>query len=153
MAKAGIVAAAWAVLLAACTTPDGGGAGGGGASASQLAGTSWRLAELQAGGATTRPADTSKYTMAFSADGTVALQLDCNRATGGWESSGPGRLTFAPLAMTSALCLSGSLDTRIARELGEVRGYELVGDRLTLVGTGDAGRIVWVRPSIQPVPG
>jgi heat shock protein HslJ len=140
-----IIAAGLVLALAACTTTDDGGDPSG-----DLAGTGWRLAELRSGGAAERPADTSRYTMQFAADGTVALQLDCNRATGGWKSPGPGQLSFTPLAMTRAMCPPGSFDTRIAGELGDVRSYALVGDRLTLEREG--GSIVWVRPSIQPTP-
>lgn len=144
MTHARMITAGLAIALAACST-----ANGGGDSSGALAGTSWRLAELQSGGTTSRPDDTSRYTMQFAADGSVALQLDCNRANGRWDTSGPGQLTFSPLAMTRAMCPPGSFDTRIAGELGEVRTYELVGDRLTLNRTG-GGAIVWVRPSIQP---
>ena len=98
MANSGILAAGLAVALAACTTTE----GGGGASSGGLAGTSWRLAEVRSSGAAERPADTSRYTMEFAADGSVALQLDCNRGSGTWESSGPGQLSFTPLAMTRA---------------------------------------------------
>ena len=148
-----IAASGIAVLLAACATPqdgvDAGDAGG------ELAGTSWRLLELQSSDdaiGTVRPADSSRYTMELSADGTAALQLDCNRATGRWNSEGPGRISFTPLAMTRAMCPAGSLDTRVARELGFVRSYVLVGDRLTLNMMADGGDLVWVRPSVQPTP-
>jgi para-nitrobenzyl esterase len=146
MTHARTIAAGVALALSACTTVD-----GGESSAGELAGTSWRLAELQTGPSAERPADTSRYTMQFAADGSVALQLDCNRATGGWRSPGRGQLSFTPLAMTRAMCPPGSFDTRIAGELGEVRSYALVGDRLTLTREG-GGSIVWVRPSIQPTP-
>lgn len=143
------VAASLAIALSACTTADSG--GGGGSAAGELAGTSWRLAELRSGELAERPGDTSRYTMELAADGSAALQLDCNRGTGRWQSTGPGQLTFSPIAMTRALCPAGSFDTRIAVELGEVRGYSLTGDRLTLERQG-GGSIVWVRPTIQPTP-
>ncbi|HEU4651798.1 MAG TPA: META domain-containing protein, partial [Croceibacterium sp.] len=115
MIHARLVATGLALALAACTTVD----EGGGGAAGPLAGTSWRLAEFTAGGETLRPADTSRYTMTLAADGSAALQLDCNRASGQWSSAGPGQLAFTPLAMTRAMCPPGSLDTRIAAELGE----------------------------------
>lgn len=144
MTKAGFLAAGSAALVAACMTPDSG--GGGGSPSGPLAGTSWRLDSV----GTERPADTSRYTMELMADGAAAFQLDCNRGAGRWSSAGPGEITFTPLAMTRALCPPGSFDTRIGSAIGEVRTYELVGDRLTF-GT-EGGDIVWVRPSVQPTP-
>lgn len=146
-----IVAAGTAVLLSACTTTT----DGAGGSSADLAGTSWRLVELQSSDdaiGTVRPSDSSRYEMQLAADGSAAFRLDCNRATGRWTSTGPGQVTFTPLAMTRAMCPSGSLDTRVARELGYVRAYVLVGDRLTLNMMADGGNLVWVRPSVQPTP-
>lgn len=153
MTRTGFLCAASVALLAACTTPGGGGGGGG--SLGELAGTSWRLVELQSSDdsiGTVRPADTSRYTMELMADGSAAFQLDCNRGSGGWSSAGPGQIAFTPLAMTRAMCPAGSLDTRIASQLGAVRTYVLVGDRLSLNMMASAGNLVWVRPSIQPTP-
>ena len=48
------------------------------------------------------------------------------------------------MAMTRAMCPPGSLDTRIARELTEVRTYERDGDRLALYLTADHGDQVWM---------
>jgi len=147
MMKAGVLAAACAAGLVGCTTVDDGGGGTGG----PLAGTTWRLAELQANGETVRPADTSRYTMELMADGSAAFQLDCNRGAGKWSSTGAGKIGFGPLAMTRAMCPPGSFDTRIAADLGDVNGYALVGDRLTLT-RASGGSLVWVRPSVQPTP-
>lgn len=142
------IVAAGTALLAACTT-----AGGAGGSSGELAGTSWRLVELQSSDdaiGTVRPAGSSAYEMQLAADGSAAFRLDCNRATSRWESTGPGQVTFTPLAMTRAMCPPGSLDSRVARELGYVRSYMLVGDRLTLNMMADGGNLVWVRPTVQP---
>lgn len=148
MMKAGVLAAACAAGLAGCTTVDGSGDEGAG---SALAGTTWRLAEIQANGETLRPADTSKYTMELMADGSAAFQLDCNRASGKWSSTEAGKVLFGPLAMTRAMCPPGSFDTRIAADLDDVNSYALVGDRLTL-NRASGGGLVWVRPSVQPTP-
>ena len=128
-------------LLAGCTTT----AGGGGTS--PLVGT-WRLVELQSSDdaiGTTRPADPAKYELTLNADGSVAMQLDCNRAFGQWQSPGPSEITFGQLGMTRALCPEGSLDTRIARQMEFVRTYVLQGDRLSLNMFADGGNLVWDR--------
>lgn len=130
-----------AALLAGCATTDGS------EELSPLVGT-WRLVELQSNKdaiGTTRPDDPSKYELTLAADGSVAAQLDCNRAAGRWESTEPSRIEFGQMAVTSALCVGNSLDTRIARELGFVRTYVLQGDRLSLNMLADAGNLVWDR--------
>jgi len=113
-----------------------------------LAGTAWRLAELQSSDdaiGTVHPSDPARYEMRLGADGSAALRLDCNRATGRWEASAPNRITFAALAMTRAMCPPGSLDTRVARELGYVRTYVRDGDQLRLIMMADGGSQVWTR--------
>ena len=63
------------------------------ASDNPLAGTRWRLIEIQSmddAVGTMRPDEPSAFTMTLNADGTVTMQLDCNRANGTWtiEPSG-----------------------------------------------------------------
>jgi len=112
-----------------------------------LAGTAWRLVEFQsmddAVGAI-RPEDPAEYTMHLRRDGTVAMQLACNRATGTWSvepSRDPsnGRFRFGPLAVTSALCPPPRLDERIAADARWVRGYLLREGRLHLSLMADGG--------------
>lgn len=131
-----------ALALAACTTP---GASGGGNS--PLVGT-WRLVELQSSDdaiGTTRPDGPAKYEMTLNADGSVAMQLNCNRAFGQWKSEGPSEVSFGQLGMTRAMCLGDSLDTRIAQQMEFVRTYVLQGDRLSLNMFADGGNLVWDR--------
>ena len=133
--------AAAAALLAGCTTAGSGG------DRSPLVGT-WRLVELQSSDdaiGTTRPSDPSKYEMTLGADGSVAMQLDCNRGVGQWQSNGPSEIAFGRLGMTMAMCPEGSLDTRIARQMEFVRTYVLQGDRLSLNMMADGGNLVWDR--------
>src|SRR5688572_7813174 len=133
--------AAAAAMLAGCTTT------GTGSDPSPLVGT-WRLVELQSSDdaiGTTRPDDPSKYELTLNADGSVAARLDCNRGVGQWQSNGPSEITFGQLGMTRAMCPEGSLDTRIARDLGFVRTYVLQGDRLSLNMFASGGNLVWDR--------
>lgn len=130
-------------LLAGCAAASGGDADG-------LGDTAWRLAELQSSDdaiGTVHPDDSSKYVMQLGADGRATLRLDCNRGTGRWEASAPNRITFPPFAMTRAMCPPGSLDTRVARELGYVRSYILQGDQLRLILMADGGSQLWTRTS------
>lgn len=121
--------------------------------ARSLAGTRWRLIEIRSMDdaiGTTRPDDPSKYTLAFAADGTLAMRLDCNRAMGRWSAtpaadSEGGQLRVGPLAATRALCPEPSLDERIARDMDYVRSYLVKDGRLHLSLMADGGIYVWER--------
>jgi len=134
-------------LLTACST-DSTQTGG----SNSLAGSSWRLVALESSDdaiGTVRSDDPAKYGMTLQADGTAALRLDCNRGTGRWMSAATnprqGTMTFSPLAMTRAFCPPGSLDSRVARELGFVRTYIIEGDTLRLIMMADGGSEIWSR--------
>lgn len=116
-----------------------------------LAGTSWRLVELQSmddAQGTSTPTDRSRYTMRLRADGTVQLQLDCNRATGTWTSepgadSTSGHFEFGPLAATLAACPPPTLGERLAAQAPYVRSYLLQDGRLSLSLMADGGIWIW----------
>lgn len=133
-----LITVATALFLASCGSV-------GGAYTSALAGTTWRLEQLRAAdGASTVPANPARYTLSFTGDGGVSMQLDCNRGNGTWTSNGDGELSITPLAVTRAFCGEGSLDTRIARDIGGVRAYERDGAQLTLT-MSNGGALVWQR--------
>ncbi|HEY6509822.1 MAG TPA: META domain-containing protein [Vicinamibacterales bacterium] len=114
-----------------------------------LGGTSWQLVQIQSmDGKTSTPDDRAKYTMAFSADGRVAMRIDCNRGSGTWKSAGPSQLEFGPLATTRAACPPGSLHDRIVTDLAYVRSYILKGGHLYLSLMADGGIY-----EFEPVPG
>ena len=123
--------------------------------AGSLAGTRWRLVRFQSMDDATgeiEPEDPSAYTMALSADGSVQMQLNCNRATGSWSvqpaSDGiSGAFTFGPLATTKALCPPPSMDERIARDAQWIRGYLLRDGQLHLSLMADGGIYSW-----EPLP-
>lgn len=124
------------------------------AEASPLAGTSWRLVELQSMDDSigiVRPEDPDRYTMALLEGGTASMVLNCNRASGPWSaeaaSDESGSFSIGPLAMTRMLCPSPSLDERLARELEYVRSYLLRAGRLHLSLMADGGIQVW-----EPAP-
>jgi heat shock protein HslJ len=124
------------------------------AATSPLTGTRWELVQFQSPEdaiGIEKPADPTRYVMELQAGGRLALQLDCNRATGRWEahptSPTDGLITFAAPAMTRAACLSASWDTRLARDLQHVHSYTLEGDRLHLALIVDSGIYTWRRMS------
>lgn len=128
-------------------------AAGDAAPAAPLAGTEWRLVEFQSmddAQGTTRPGDGSLYTMWLHGDGTVTMQLNCNRATGTWSAqpgsdAASGRFEFGPLAATSALCPPPSMDESIVAQSRYIRSFLLEDDRLYLSLMADAGIYVWAR--------
>ena len=123
--------------------------------AGPLAGTEWRLVEIQSmddAVGTKRPADPALFTMRLGADGTVNMRLDCNRANGSWTatpSADPsnGQFQFGPLAGTRALCPPPNLDEEIMKQAQFVRGYMLKDGRLYLSLMADGGIFAW-----EPLP-
>jgi heat shock protein HslJ len=117
-----------------------------------LAGSKWRLVHFQSSDdtiGTKVPPSVDRYTMEFMANGSVALQLDCNRARSTWvatsTSSRGGSLALNGGPMTRAMCQPGAMDSQIARDLSRVRSYTFEGNRLGLALEADAGIYVWER--------
>ena len=105
-----------------------------------LTGTSWQLVRFQGGdGATLTPDDGAKYTIEFGADGRLTARIDCNRGRGTWKSSGPSQLQFGPLALTRAMCPTGSLHDHIVKQWGNIRSYVVRDRHLFLSLMADGG--------------
>jgi heat shock protein HslJ len=126
--------------------------------ASPLARTQWRLAEIQSmddAVGTVRPADPARYTMRLFGDGTVAMRLGCNRASGTWKAEASsdgasGRFEFGPLAATRMLCPPPALDEKVTAQAPWVRGYVRKDDRLYLSLMADGGIVAWERIPGEP---
>lgn len=105
-----------------------------------LGGTSWQLVKFQGGDDRVLvPDDRAKYTIAFGADGSVSARIDCNRGRGSWTSAGQSQLQFGPMALTRAMCPSGSLHDHIVKQWGYVRSYVIRDGRLFLSLMADGG--------------
>jgi hypothetical protein len=122
------------------------------AATNPLSGTAWRLVEIRSmddavGSASV--AVPSSYVMRLNADGSVALRLNCNSATGSWsaEAAGSdpssGRFEFGPLNATTALCPPPSLDEQVRKQAPYFRSYLLDEGRLYLSLMADGGIFVW----------
>lgn len=108
-------------------------------SASSLAGSSWRLVKFMGGDDTVlTPADKAKYTIAFAPDGSLSVQIDCNRGRGTWKSPGSSQLEFGPLALTRAMC-PAALNDRMAKTWQYVRSYVVKDGHLFLSLMADGG--------------
>lgn len=149
-----LAAGVLALLVMATVT----GESGAEAAAPPLAGTEWRLVEFQSmddAQGITRPSEGTAYTMWLYGDGTVTIQLNCNRATGAWSArpssdAASGQFEFGPLAATSALCPPPSMDESIVAQSKYIRSYLLKGDRLYLSLLADGGIYVWARETSAP---
>lgn len=115
-----------------------------------LAGTRWQLLAFQSmddAQGTTRVTEPAHYTVTLGADGRAAFRLDCNRGAGSWQaeagSDGSGALRFGQIAMTRALCAPGSLDAKLARDLGFVRSFVLKDGHLFMALMADGGIYEW----------
>jgi len=112
-----------------------------------LVGRSWRLVQIMSmDDKTYAPEDRSHYTLTFTADGGVQIRADCNRGTGLWESSAPGKLTFGQIAATQAQCPPGSLHDRYLAQFPWVRSYVMRGGNLFVATMAD-GSIVEFEPA------
>jgi para-nitrobenzyl esterase len=106
----------------------------------------WTLVSFQSSDdsiGTVVPPRVERYTLAFEADGRLAMQLDCNRGMGRWQvtsrSFEGGALELLGGAMTQAACPPDSIDGQIARDLSRVRSYIIRGNRLFLSLEADSG--------------
>lgn len=105
-----------------------------------LGGTSWQLVKFQGSDDTTlTPDDTTKYTLAFAADGGLSVRIDCNRGRGTWKSSGSSQLQLGPLALTRAMCPPGSLHDQIVKHWEFIRSYLIKDGHLFLSLMADGG--------------
>jgi heat shock protein HslJ len=123
-------------------------------SQSPLAGSRWELVEFRgADGKVEKPTDPTKYVLELIVGGRLAMQLDCNRATGRWQarSTGPGggAITLNAPAMTRAMCPGPSWDTRLAADLASAQTYTLEADRLTVTLENHTAYI-WRRLQASP---
>lgn len=151
-ASSNVIVVFAAFLCAACSTgaPPAGGSSGQDGKQPALVGTTWQLHEIQSmddAQGLTRPQPGRVYTLHLSPDGRAAFQLDCNRGTTSYtlEAREPDRgvISFGNVAMTRMMCPEGSLDTRIARDMGYVRSYTLQGGTLSMSMMADGGIYAW----------
>ena len=72
-----------------------------------------------------------------------ATRLNCNRGMGSWtqgdRSAAGGSLSLGQAAMTRAMCPAGSLDTKIAADLGRIRSFTIRDNMLNLALEADGG--------------
>ena len=116
---------------------------GGGAGA--LIGPEWRLAQIRTStGGAVAPEGDGGFTVSFLADGRFTGQADCNRYGGTFQAEPGGDLVLSDAATTLAACAPPSSSREFFGVLGQVVGYSVAGDQLTLRGA-DGGALVFER--------
>jgi heat shock protein HslJ len=85
------------------------------------------------------PVDPALYTLDFAVDGTVAITLDCNNASGTYTLESPDAMSIVIGPMTMAACGDESLGDAFAEQLGQVESFTIDGDTLKLMLADDAG--------------
>lgn len=110
-----------------------------------LVGPVWqweRFIDVAKGTNTMDVAKPANYTATFSADGTVAMQADCNRAAGTYTVDG-ARLTVNIGPVTLAACAPGSLGETFLVNLTMAGTYLIEDGKLMIDMMADSGRMVF----------
>ena len=103
-----------------------------------LTGVRWAWQTFQGSDDTiVRPDDPSQYTVEFLPDGTLAIEADCNHATGSFILTG-SQLDLQIGGVTEMACPSGSLMTPFLTDLDQVVSYTIQ-QTLTLALAGGNG--------------
>lgn len=103
----------------------------------------WQWVEAAyADGSTKTVDDPARYTLTLRPDGAVEVQIDCNLGSGSYVLSDQG-LTLSINLTTRVACAQGSLADAYLRDLNQVAGYQVAGDKLTLTLT-DGGVLTFV---------
>lgn len=142
-----LIAIAAALTLGACTTSDPVGtlAPPDEVQTAGLAGTAWRLVEIQSMDDSTYLPGDGVFVLEFSEDGRVAMTVDCNRGRAYYFATDDGSLTFGPLALTRVQCPPDSLHDRFLTQLGFVRSYIERDGRLYLATMADGAILEFER--------
>lgn len=111
----------------------------------ELARTTWRWISLTTPEETLTIAEPERYILRFLDGGRVALRADCNRGAGSVVFPEPGAIRFGALAITRAMCPTGSLGDRFAREVERAGRWAIQRGGLHLELSGNAGVLRFTR--------
>lgn len=112
--------------------------------ATSLPAGTWRLSLIRRAGAAEEAVGAEpRYTVEF-AESRLSGQAHCNRYTGAFEQTAPGRIAVRPMAATLMACPSPSIADEFLRALGAASEYAVEGESLRL-SFGDGGVLTFVR--------
>lgn len=107
-----------------------------------LTGVVWQWSETQMmDGTVITPTTPNKYYLSFNEDGSVAGQIDCNRAFGSYTVD--GNQISMMLATTKMHCGDDSQDVAYAANLAEVTSFVIRDGKLALAMPMDSGIVVF----------
>lgn len=139
-----VLALSLGAALSACATSSSAPEGG-----PSLTGTEWKLDHFQSSDDSigiVQPKEDEVYTLTLNADGTISMQLSCNRGGGQWTSTdyrkSRGSLELKMGFSSMAACPPGNFDN-IAMRLPNVRTFVIQDGLLHLNLMMDAGNYVW----------
>lgn len=120
------------------------------ASAGSIVGMVWEWTQTAYGDdSVTTVDDPSKYTVLFNEDGTLTLQIDCNRGGGSYSLDGSS-LTVNAFVMTRVACPEGSLSDEFLTNLNSAATYVMDGSNLVINMFADAGNMIFQPSADQP---
>ncbi|MEZ4864289.1 MAG: S41 family peptidase [Caldilineaceae bacterium] len=106
----------------------------------RLTGTTWRwVVSVSTAGEQTTIAESDSYTLTFAADGSVAIQADCNRAGGAYTLTEDDAFTITLGPTTLAACPEGSRSDAFLSYLGAATSLSFEGPNLNIVLNPDSG--------------
>ena len=107
----------------------------------ELAGTTSRWVHFASSAEHFAVAEPELYTPSFNAVGWIGLRADCNHGAGGAVFPKPGVIRIEGMALTLAMCPSGSLGDRFARDVTRAVRWSIHGSELHLKLPVDAGTL------------
>ena len=90
-----------------------------------------------------------QYTVEFLPDGTLAIQADCNHATGTYTVTARSS-TCRSTGVTTPVCPPGALTDRFLRDLDQVTSHVFRDGKLYLALPMDAGILAFAPTSLAP---
>ena len=111
----------------------------------ELARTTWRWVSLTTPEEMLTIAESEHYILRFTDSDHVFLRADCNRGAGSVVFPEPGAIRFGVLAITRAMCPTGALGDRFAREVVRAGRWAIPRGELRLDLSGDAGILRFTR--------
>ena len=107
----------------------------------ELAGMTWRWVHFASSAEDFAVAEPERYTLAFTAVGWIRLRADCNHGAGGAVFPKPSMIRIEEMALTLAMCPSGSLGDRFARDVARAVRWSIRERELHLELPADTGTL------------
>ncbi len=106
-----------------------------------LVGTTWEWVETMGATEAVTAADPTRYTVTFNADGTAAIQADCNTVAGTYTTAADGTLTITLGPSTLMACPEDSQAQAFQTGLATAASYLFDGSDLLIDLAGDVGTL------------